>query len=86
MCRCRDSYYSGSYSDNYSRTYIDNNNYETLRYANAYVVPQTLNSTFSPMEGLSNGTMFPELVSPYRPGLSMEEINYLKYDGRGGCR
>ena len=46
--------------------------------AQSYVPIQTLDKTFTPCCGLKNGTIFPELVSPYQPGQSMEFINYLK--------
>lgn len=46
--------------------------------AQSYVPIQYLDKTFTPCCGLKNGTIFPELVSPYRPGQSMEEIEYLK--------
>lgn len=58
----------------------DNN----MEYAHSYVKTQVLGEVFSPMEGLSNGTMFPDLISPYHPGQSLEEMNYLKYGNRGG--
>lgn len=46
--------------------------------AQSYVPIQRLNKTFTPCCGLKNGTIFPELVSPYEPGQSMQFINYLK--------
>jgi len=46
--------------------------------AQSYVPIQTMDKTFTPCCGLKMGTIFPELVSPYRPGQSMEEIAYLK--------
>ncbi len=46
--------------------------------AQSYVPMQYLDKTFTPCCGLKMGTIFPELVSPYRPGQSMEEIAYLK--------
>ena len=46
--------------------------------AQSYVPIQTLDKTFTPCCGLKNGTIFPELVSPYEPGQSMGFINYLK--------
>lgn len=46
--------------------------------ANSYVPKQILNETFKPCVGLKHGTIFPELVSSYNPGNSMEQINYLK--------
>lgn len=46
--------------------------------AQSYVPIQTLDKTFTPCCGLKNGTIFPELVSPYAPCDSMEFIQYLK--------
>ena len=46
--------------------------------AQSYVPIQYMDKTFTPFCGLRMGTIFPELVSPYRPGQSMEEINYLR--------
>ena len=46
--------------------------------AQSYVPIQYLDKTFTPRCGLKMGTIFPELVSPYSPGQSMEEIAYLK--------
>ncbi len=46
--------------------------------AQSYVPYQYMERTFKPNIGLENGTIFPELVSPYMPGDSMKEINYLK--------
>lgn len=46
--------------------------------AQSYVPIQTLDKTFTPCCGLKNGTIFPELVSPYEPCQSIEFINYLK--------
>ena len=46
--------------------------------AQSYVPIQTLDKTFTPCCGLKNGTIFPELVSPYVSGQSMEFINYLR--------
>lgn len=51
----------------------------------AYVMNQTLNKTFCPEDGLKKGTIFPELVSPYNPGDSMKEIEFLKNYKKGGC-
>ena len=47
-------------------------------YGQSYVPIQTINKTFTPEVGLKMGTIFPELVSPYSPGQSMAEIEYLK--------
>lgn len=56
-------------------------------YAHSYVVNQKMNQIYSPEVGLKMGTIFPELVSPYCPNQSLEEINYLKRTNEigGGC-
>ncbi len=54
-------------------------------FGHAYVMDQVLNKTYSPEEALKRGTTFPELFSPYSPGDSMREIEYLKSCGKGGC-
>lgn len=46
--------------------------------AQSYVPIQTMDRTFIPCVGLKMGTIYPELVSPYMPGQSMAEIEYLK--------
>ena len=46
--------------------------------AQSYVPYQYLNETFKPCVGLKNGTIFPELVSPYVPCQSIEEIEFIK--------
>ena len=46
--------------------------------AESYVPMQYLNQAYKSCIGLKNGTIFPELVSPYRPCQSMEVIEYLK--------
>ena len=46
--------------------------------AQSYVPYQYMDKTFKPCVGLKMGTIFPELVSPYMPGKSMEEIEYLE--------
>lgn len=52
--------------------------------AQSYVPWQTMDKTFIPCVGLKMGTIFPELVSPYMPGQSMEEIDYIKRNNRIG--
>ena len=47
-------------------------------FAQSYVPWQTMNKTFMPCVGLKMGTIFPELVSPYMPGQSMEEIEFIR--------
>ena len=39
-----------------------------LQLARAYVLPQTYTKVFPPEEALREGTLFPELVMPYRAG------------------
>lgn len=46
--------------------------------AQSYVPIQYMDETFKPCVGLDNGTIFPELVSPYRPGDSMSDIEFLR--------
>lgn len=46
--------------------------------AQSYVPTQYMDKTFTPCCGLKMGTIFPELVSPYEPGQSMAEIEYLR--------
>lgn len=46
--------------------------------AQSYVPIQKMDKTFTPCCGLKMGTIFPELVSPYAPCQSVEEIQYLK--------
>lgn len=47
-------------------------------YAQSYVPIQIMDKTFIPSVGLKNGTIFPELVSPYCPNQSVEEIAYIE--------
>ena len=50
----------------------------------SYVPIQYMDKTFMPNVGLKMGTIFPELVSPYSPGQSMEEIAYIEATNRPG--
>ena len=52
--------------------------------AQSYVPIQYMDETFKPCSGLDNGTIFPELVSPYKPGDSMREIEYLRNTNKIG--
>ncbi len=52
--------------------------------AQSYVPWQVMDKTFKPCIGLKMGTIFPELVSPYVPCQSMEEIEYLKNTNKIG--
>lgn len=53
-------------------------------FGHAYVMDQQLTKTFSPEEALKHGSAFPELVSPYSPGDSMKEIEFLRNYNKGG--
>ena len=52
--------------------------------AQSYVPWQYMDKTFRPEIGLKMGTIFPELVSPYMPGQSMEEIEFIRNSNRIG--
>ena len=52
--------------------------------AQSYVPWQTMDKTFKPCIGLKMGTIFPELVSPYVPCQSIEEIEYIKKTNKIG--
>lgn len=54
-------------------------------YGHAYVPVQTMTKIFKPHEGLCQGTIFPELVSPYEPLQSVAENKYLRNYNEGGC-
>ncbi len=53
-------------------------------FGQSYVPWQTMDKTFKPCVGLKMGTIFPELVSPYVPCQSMEEIEYIKQTNQIG--
>ena len=68
--------------------YNENNVFpENPMLAQSYVPWQTMGRTFAPKDGLKMGTIFPELVSPYMPGDSMKQIEYLKMSNKmkEGC-
>ena len=52
--------------------------------AQSYVPVQKMERTFKPCVGLKKGTIFPELVSPYCPNQSVEEIEYIKMTNKIG--
>lgn len=54
-----------------------------VMFGHCYVPNQKLVNVFSKSDALKHGTLFPELVSPYMPGQSMEVIEYLRRDGGG---
>lgn len=47
-------------------------------FGQSYVPWQTMDKTYRPCVGLRKGTIFPELVSPYVPCQSIEEINFIR--------
>ena len=47
-------------------------------FGQSYVPMQKMTNVFTPICGLKNGSLFPELVSPYYPCQSVEDIEYLK--------
>lgn len=50
-------------------------------YGHAYTPNQIIGKTYIPEIGLQNGSIFPELVSSYSPGQSIDFINYLRTGG-----
>lgn len=52
--------------------------------AQSYVPIQYMDKTFIPRIGLMHGTIFPELVSRYSPGQSMEEIEFVQRTNKIG--
>lgn len=53
-------------------------------YGQSYVPIQILDRTFKPAVGLKNGTIFPELVSPYCPNQSIEEMEFIRMNNKIG--
>ena len=70
---CMNNYDCGCGFDEGTNVFPDN-----PMLAQSYVPIQTLDKTFTPCCGLKNGTIFPELVSPYEPCQSVEFIDYLR--------
>jgi hypothetical protein len=84
-------YVPNSYQNNNSYNNMCNCGFESnnvfpinYMYAQSYVPWQTMETTFKPCNGLKMGTIFPELVSPYAPGQSMTENDYLSQNVIGG--
>lgn len=57
---------------------------ESPMFGQSYVPIQIMDQTFTPSVGLKMGTIFPELVSPYYPNQSIEEIEYIEAANRIG--
>lgn len=51
---------------------------ENHMFGQSYVPFQRMDKTFILSVGLKMGTIFPELVSPYMPGQSQREIEYIR--------
>lgn len=84
-CSCNESYNDNcgcGFDDEYNDVFPTN-----PMLAQSYVPVQYMDKTFKPCVGLKMGTIFPELVSPYTPGQSMEEIAYIEATNniREGC-
>ncbi len=87
MNRCRNCNCSNIQSRNNQMVNTENINISSINnipvfpnnymYGQSYVPIQYMNKTFKPDVGLQLGTIFPELVSPYSPGQSIEEIAFL---------
>ena len=79
---CKNIECNQDYNENCSCGFDDDNMSnvfpENPMLGQSYVPIQTMGETFKPCIGLKNGTLFPELVSPYSPGDSMKEIKYLE--------
>lgn len=83
-CECRNCNTNSSNTCNCNMyTSQQNNNAfpENYLYGYAYTPNQCMGTTFTPENGLQNGTIFPELVSPYSPGQSIDFIEYLRNGG-----
>ena len=57
---------------------------ENATLAQSYVPYQYMDETFKPCVGLKMGTIFPELVNPYVPCQSIEEIEFIKATNKIG--
>lgn len=76
---CADIFNSYNNTDMCSCGFDEDNTFPSnYMYAQSYVPWQTMKKTFTPCVGLKMGTIFPELVSPYMPGQSQMQIEYLK--------
>ena len=88
-CRCRNCNMNNTAPANscgcrnmYANETSNNNPFpENYLYGYAYTPNSCINRTFTPECGLENGTIFPELVSPYSPGQSIDFIEYLRNGG-----
>ena len=82
-CSCDMNVYNNNCSCGFDEDY-DDVFPENPSLGQSYVPIQYMDKTFKPCIGLKMGTIFPELVSPYRPGQSMEEIEYIASQNKIG--
>lgn len=73
MCICQNKCNCGFDEENPLAVFPEN-----YMYGQSYVPIQYMTKTFNPQTGLEMGTIFPELVSPYVPCQSIQEIEYIK--------
>ena len=81
-CSCDMNYYNDSCECGFDEEYSVFP--ENPMLAQSYVPYQYMDRTFKPSVGLKMGTIFPELVSPYEPGQSMREIEYIEATNKIG--
>ncbi len=53
-------------------------------YGQSYVPIQYMDKTFTPCVGLRMGSIFPELISPYKPCQSLEENAFIEANNEPG--
>lgn len=77
---CQNTCPSQNYNDNCSCGFDDEISVfpSNPMLGQSYVPFQYMEDTFLPNVGLCNGTIFPELVSPYSPCDSMKEIDFIR--------
>ena len=86
-CNCNCNSNSNFFMNNTNSNIYDNSFSQSTAFptnylcGHAYTPVQNMNKTYTPEAGLQNGTIYPELVSPYFPGQSIDFINYLKNGG-----
>lgn len=77
-CGCNNMMNSNSCACGFDEEPVSNMFPSNPMLGQSYVPLQEMDRTFTPCCGLKMGTIFPELVSPYMPGQSMAENDYLR--------
>jgi hypothetical protein len=77
-CGCNNMMNSNSCGCGFDEEPISNMFPSNPMLGQSYVPLQEMDKTFTTCCGLKMGTIFPELVSPYMPGQSMAENDYLR--------